>query len=131
MRRVWLLVVLWLALLCAACKQEAPVVVKEETGWSKQEGALLVLNSCGMGGAADQMSTYLRSRGFSVAKVDNDREWSNYPETVIAIRDTNWPGRSALARALKTNNFIPLLNKNEVFPATIFVGRDYQRIMND
>jgi hypothetical protein len=120
---------LTLALLLAACKQEAAVPPKEI--WQNQPGDVQVLNSCGVTGAAAQMGSYLRSRGFNVVMEGNDPEWSNYPETVIALRDPDWPGKPALARALKTENFIPLQNKNEVFHATIFVGRDFQRIIHE
>jgi hypothetical protein len=119
------------ALLLSSCKEE-PAQAAQNTpqSWGLAPGSVQVLNSCGVSGAAGIMRDYLHKRGFNVIDVRNDPEWANYPETVVALRDPEWPGRAQLARALHTQNFIPLQNKNEVVQATIFVGRDFQRIMD-
>ncbi len=106
----------------AACQSEEPPV--EE--FRETPGDVQVLNSSGATGAATKVCDYLRAKGFDVVEVSNDRFW-NYEETVIALRNPNWAGAEALARALHTENLIPLENKRELVDATVFVGKDFEK----
>ncbi|WP_158223313.1 LytR C-terminal domain-containing protein [Fibrobacter sp. UWS1] len=109
-------------LLCS-CKEEVQIVPEiRET-----PGDIQVLNSSGIPGAAVKMRDYLRSQGFDVIEMSNDNLW-NYEETIIAIRNPHWAGAEALAKALHTTNVIPLKNKQKLVDATVFVGKDFEKI---
>ncbi len=106
----------------SACRDEQPVT--EEI--RETPGDIQVLNSSGIPGAASQMCDYLRSQGFDVVEVSNDKLW-NYEETIIALRNPHWAGAEALARTLHTDNVIPLENKRELVDATVYVGKDFEK----
>lgn len=104
-----------------ACEEEKPIVQEiRET-----PGDIQVLNSSGIPGAAAKMRDYLRSQGFDVVEMNNDRLW-NYEETIIALRNPHWAGVQALARSLHTENVIPLENKRKLVDVTIYVGKDFE-----
>lgn len=107
-----------------SCKEVEPVVQEiRET-----PGDIQVLNSSGIPGAASKMRDYLRSQGFDVLEMSNERLW-NYEETIIALRNPHWAGSEALAKALHTENVIPLRNKRVLFDATVYVGKDFEKII--
>ncbi len=113
-----------LAGILLSCKEEAPIVQEiRET-----PGDIQVLNSSGIPGAAAKMRDYLRSQGFDVLEMSNERLW-NYEETIIALRNPHWAGAEALATALHTENVIPLQNKRVLFDATVYVGKDFEKII--
>ena len=115
--------VFYLTFLLCSCKEEVQIVPEiRET-----PGDIQVLNSSGIPGAAVKMRDYLRSQGFDVIEMSNDNLW-NYEETIIAIRNPHWAGAEALAKALHTTNVIPLKNKQKLVDATVFVGKDFEKI---
>lgn len=108
----------------ASCKEEPlPVVEIRET-----PGDIQVLNASGIPGAASKMRDYLRSRGFDVLEMSNEKLW-NYEETIVALRNPHWAGAEALAKALHTENIIPLRNKRVLFDATVYIGKDFEKII--
>lgn len=113
-------ILFWLS----ACQEEAQVQLE----WRDVPGEIQVLNSCGVNGAAGQARDYLRKKGFDVVEVGND-SWWNYEETVIALRNPHWPGKDALAKALNTQNVIPLENKLKLVDATVFIGKDFHKLI--
>jgi len=92
-------------------------------------GDIQILNSCGIPKIAGQVRAYLISRGFDVVEVGNDSHW-NYEETIIALRDPHWPGAKALAAALGTTNVIPLENPLKMVHATVYIGKDIQKVID-
>ncbi len=105
------------------CKREEKAVVEI----LPVSGEIQVLNSCGISGAAAKVRDYLREKGFDVVEVGDDRLW-NYEETVIALRNPHWAGAEPLARALQTENIIPLRNKRKLVDATVFIGKDFHKL---
>jgi hypothetical protein len=93
-------------------------------------GQITILNSCGISGAAAEARDTLRARGFDVLSADTDPKWSNYEETIVAIRNPHWVGHEHLKASLDTKNFIILedaLSGN--IGATIFLGKDYKKVL--
>jgi len=93
-------------------------------------GQIVIYNSCGIYGAAEESREFLRSRGFDVLNAQTDPQWTNYEETIIAIRNPHWAGHKQLRENLDTKNFIVLqdtLSGN--ISATIFLGKDYRKVL--
>jgi hypothetical protein len=114
---------LFLAGMLISCQDE-PEVVQEIR---ETPGDIQVLNSSGIPGAASKMRDYLRAQGFDVVEMSNDNLW-NYEETIIALRNPHWAGAEALAKALHTQNVIPLENKRKLVDATVYVGKDFEKL---
>lgn len=112
-----------LTFLWACKKEESPSVEVRPI-----PGEIQVLNSCGISGAAAKIRDYLREKGFDVVEVGDDKLW-NYEETVIALRNPRWAGAEALAKTLKTTNVIPLENKRKLVDATVFIGKDFHKLI--
>jgi len=108
------------------CKEEAPAPKVQEV--RSYKGDVEVLNSCGMQGAAASMRNYLRKNGFDVVSSRNDR-LQNYDETIIVLRNPEWEGAQALARALKTNNVLVVASKRAVVDAAVYIGKDFKQII--
>ena len=118
---------LTVALLFAGCEEEqkkATVVKVKRT----YKGDVEVLNSCGMQGAAAKMRSYLRENGFDIVSSRNDR-LQNYNETVLVLRNPEWEGADALARALKTKNVLVVHSSRAVVDAAVYIGKDFDQII--
>jgi len=117
-----------LNLLLSACEEHtAP---KTETRIEPVPGQIIILNSCGIVGAAQEAQGVLRANGFDVLSATTDPQWSNYEETIVAIRNPHWIGHSRLKDVLDTKNFIVLLDASSGdVSATIFLGRDYKKVL--
>lgn len=113
------------AILFVGCKEE----VKEEVHIVRHyAGDVEVLNSCGEQGAAGKMRTFLRENGFDVVSYKNDR-LQNYDETIVVIRNPEWEGAQALARAIKTDNVMTVVSKRSVVDASVYIGKDFHKII--
>lgn len=111
-----------------ACEEEEPLS-QAEGGVERVPGQIMVYNSCGISGAAEQARDVLRSKGFDVLR-ETDPRWANYEETIIAIRNPHWAGYNQLKAALATENFIVLLDTlSGDIGATVFLGRDYKKVL--
>ena len=108
------------------CKEEK--VVEEKQPVRHYKGDIEVLNSCGMQGAAAKMRAYLREYGFDVVSYRNDR-LQNYDETILVLRNPEWEGAKALAKALKTENVMTIMSKRAVVDASIYIGKDFEQII--
>ncbi|GBU23757.1 hypothetical protein R83H12_00375 [Fibrobacteria bacterium R8-3-H12] len=111
-----------------ACEEEQPSVAA--TRPEPVPGQIVIYNSCGIFGAAEESREILRSRGFDVLNAQTDPQWTNYEETIIAIRNPHWAGYEQLKENLDTKNFIVLqdtLSGN--ISATIFLGKDYRKVL--
>ncbi|MCL2207958.1 MAG: LytR C-terminal domain-containing protein [Fibromonadales bacterium] len=114
-------------LLLIACDEELDA--KTEAFVESVPGQIMVYNSCGVSGAAEQAREALRAKGFDVLK-ENDPRWHNYEETIVAIRNPHWGGQNQLRAALDTKNFIVLLDTlSGDIGATVFLGRDYRKVL--
>jgi hypothetical protein len=110
-----------------ACEEEQQ---KPEARPEPVPGQIVIYNSCGIYGAAEESREILRSRGFDVLNAQTDPQWTNYEETIIAIRNPHWAGYNQLRENLDTKNFIVLqdtLSGN--ISATIFLGKDYRKVL--
>ena len=87
-----------------------------------------MLNSCGMQGAAAKMRSYLRENGFDIVSSRNDR-LQNYDETVLVLRNPEWEGAKALAKALKTDNVLVVHSSRAVVDAAVYIGKDFEQII--
>jgi len=111
-----------------ACEEE-----RQKTADVRPEpvpGQIVIYNSCGIIGAAEETRKFLSARGFDILTADTDPQWTNYEETIIAIRNPHWAGYSKLKENLDTKNFIVLqdtLSGN--ISATIFLGKDYRKVL--
>lgn len=123
--RIFLALVFCLAFL--GCKEEVQAPKVQEVKRS-YKGDVEVLNSCGMQGAAARMKSYLRKNGFDVVSTRND-VLQNYEETIIVLRNPEWEGAQALARALKTNNVLVVASKRAVVDAAVYIGKDLNQII--
>ena len=112
--------------LFSGCKEEKVVVEKKTV--RHYSGDIEVLNSCGMQGAAAKMRSYLRENGFDVVSYRNDR-LQNYDETILVLRNPDWEGAKALAKALKTENVMTIYSKRAVVDASIYIGKDFEQII--
>lgn len=93
-------------------------------------GQIVILNSCGIPGVAQEASVILRARGFDILSARSDPQWANYEETIVAIRNPHWIGYSRLKSALDTENFIVLQDPlSGDISATVFLGRDYKKVL--
>ncbi|MCF0216189.1 MAG: LytR C-terminal domain-containing protein [Fibrobacteraceae bacterium] len=108
-----------------ACQEEKPVVQE----FRRYKGDIEVLNSCDINGAANKMTTYLRQHGFDVVSKSND-VLQNYKETILVLRNPEWEGAQALAKALKTKNVMVVASKRATaIDASIYLGKDFNKII--
>lgn len=91
-------------------------------------GEIQVLNSCGIPKVASQVRDLLINAGFDVVEVGNANHWDQ-EETIIALRNPHWTGGEALGQLLGTQNIIPLENPLIMVDATIFIGKDIQKVL--
>jgi len=109
-----------------ACEEEQPpVAVRPEP----VPGQIVIYNSCGIYRAAEESREILRARGFDIQEARTDPQWTNYEETIIAIRNPHWAGYNKLKENLDTKNFIVLQDTlSGDISATIFLGKDYRKV---
>jgi hypothetical protein len=92
-------------------------------------GKIEIFNNCGVSGAATEAKDIFRANGFDVLSVENGK-WSNYEETIVAIRNPHWAGQNQLKTFLDTKNFIVLLDTPSGYAdATVFLGKDYKKVL--
>lgn len=118
----------WLSLLelLVGCEEERQISFEPQS----TPGEIQVINSNGISGAAGKVCDYLRRNGFDVVETSNSSDGlENYEETIIALRNPHWAGARTLANALHTENVIPLENKREFVDATVYVGKDFEKII--
>ncbi len=123
--RFVILLIFCLAILGCDEVQETP---KKEQIVRSYKGDVELLNSCGIQGAAAKMRTYLRNNGFDIVSSRNDA-LQNYEETIIVLRNPEWEGAQALAKALKTNNVLVVASKRAVVDAAVYIGKDFKQII--
>jgi len=112
-----------------ACENDEPKIAPAARP-EPVPGQIVIYNSCGIFGAAEESREVLRSRGFDVLNAQTDPQWTNYEETIIAIRNPHWAGSERLKESLDTKNFIVLQDTlSGTISATIFLGKDYKKVL--
>lgn len=109
------------------CKEEK-VQPKVQEVKRTYKGDIEVLNSCGLPGAAAKMKVYLRENGFDVVSTRNDIV-QNYEQTVLVLRNPEWEGAQALAKALKTENVMTVISQRALVDASVYIGKDLKQIV--
>ena len=87
-------------------------------------GSIQVLNGCGITGAADKVTDFLRSERFDVKNTGNAQTW-NYPFTMVVSRITDMAIARQVAGVLKTDRCILLRNADSTYNVTVIVGPDF------
>ncbi|MCQ2088738.1 MAG: LytR C-terminal domain-containing protein [Fibrobacter sp.] len=122
-----LLICLIFCLVFLGCEEEK-VQPKVQEIKRTYKGDVELLNSCGMDGAASKMKVYLRENGFDVVSTKNDIV-QNYEQTILVLRNPEWEGAQALAKALKTKNVITVMSKRALVDASVYIGKDLKQIV--
>lgn len=122
-----LLICLIFCLVFLGCEEEK-VQPKVQEIKRTYKGDVELLNSCGMDGAASKMKVYLRENGFDVVSTKNDIV-QNYEQTSLVLRNPEWEGAQALAKALKTKNVITVMSKRALVDASVYIGKDLKQIV--
>ena len=107
--------------LAAGCRQR-----EKAEEFKPNTGQIQVLNACGLPGAAEATRNFLTDKGFDVVEFGNADYW-NFSETIVVARTEKMEVARDLARVLKTDNLIQLIDSSQMVDATVFIGRDYFR----
>ena len=89
-----------------------------------------VLNGCGIAGAADKVTNFLRSRKIDVVQMGNYKTF-DIDESIVIDRKGNIKTAEHIADALgiSRQNVIQQVNKNYLLDASIVVGKDYKQLL--
>ena len=87
-------------------------------------GSIQVLNGCGITGAADRVTDYLRLKKFDVKYKGNAETW-NYPHTLVISRTADMTIARQVAAALATDRCVLMRNNDSTYNVTVIVGPDY------
>ncbi len=89
-----------------------------------------VLNGCGIAGAADNVTNFLRDRKFDVVQMGNYRTF-DIDESIVIDRKGNMKTAENIADSLGINklNVIQQVNKNYLLDVSIIVGKDYKKLI--
>jgi hypothetical protein len=88
-------------------------------------GSIQVLNGCGLAGAADRVTDYLRLKKFDVKYKGNAETW-NYPLTMVISRTTDMTIARQVAAALTTDRCVLMRNGDSTYNVTVIIGPDYE-----
>ena len=91
-------------------------------------GSIELLNGCGIRGAATAVRDFLREKGFDVKKVEDAPDW-NYGETLVVSRTRDRVTAELVAKALHTDNVALIRTDSRLFDVTLYIGRDYQKLI--
>ncbi len=89
-----------------------------------------VLNGCGISGAADKVTDFLRNKKYDVVQMGNYRTF-NMDESIIIDRKGNIKIAQDIADSLGLDkkNVIQQINKNYLLDISIIVGKDYKQFV--
>ena len=89
-----------------------------------------VLNGCGLAGAADKVTNFLRIRKFDVVQMGNYRTF-DIDESIVIDRKGNIKIAEDIADSLGINrhNVIQQVNKTYLLDVSVVVGKDYKQLM--
>lgn len=88
-----------------------------------------VLNGCGVSGAADRFTDYLRDNNFDVVNVSNYISF-DVTNSMVIDRIGNMANAYKVAKSLgiKNENVIQQLNKDYFLDVSVIIGRDYYNL---
>ena len=87
-------------------------------------GSIQVLNGCGIAGAADRVTDFLRLKKFDVKYKGNAETW-NYPYTLVISRTADMTIARQVASALATDRCVLMRTNDSTYNVTVIVGPDY------
>jgi len=87
--------------------------------------AVEVLNGCGVSGVAAQMTEYLRLNHIDVL-ITEDADNSEYPETIIIGRDSQFDHTEIISQLTGITNLTPDPVAESTVNVTIIIGKDYK-----
>jgi len=89
-----------------------------------------VLNGCGIQGAADKVTNYLRDKKYDVVQIGNYKSF-DIDESIVIDRkgDFKMAKNIAYSLGIKSMNVIQQINKNYLLDVSIIVGKDYKQLM--
>lgn len=88
-------------------------------------GRIQVLNGCGVAGAADKMTDFLRIKKFNVANTGNASSW-NYPFTLVVSHTKDMTIADQIAAALNTPPVVLMRKEDRAYDATVIIGPDFE-----
>jgi hypothetical protein len=88
-------------------------------------GSIQVLNGCGLAGAADRVTDFLRLKKFDVKYKGNAETW-NYPLTMVISRTADMTIARQVAAALKTDRCVLMRNGDSTYNVTVIIGPDFE-----
>jgi hypothetical protein len=88
-------------------------------------GRIQVLNGCGIDGAADKTTDFLRKNRFNVVNTGNAPSW-NYEFTLVIshIKDMNVARQ--VASTLSTDRIVLMRKEDRAYDVTVILGPDYE-----
>ncbi len=91
-----------------------------------------VLNGCGVSGAADRFTDYLRKKNFDVVNTGNYRSF-NIDNSIIIDRTGNIVNAEYLAEVIGIDKkeVIQQKNKNYFLDVTLIIGKDYKQLFQN
>lgn len=103
----------------------APKTVQQISPTVPFIGSIQVLNGCGLAGAADRVTDYLRLKKFDVKYKGNAETW-NYPLTMVISRTADMTIARQVAAALKTDRCVLMRNGDSTYNVTVIIGPDFE-----
>ncbi len=108
----------------------APPVVTGRAGAPAGETIQLdVLNGCGISGAAQTVTSYLRARGYDVVEMKNYKTF-DVPHSLVVDRRGNRKTAEQVAYALgvREENIVAQLNQDYYVDVSVVVGKDFSSL---
>jgi hypothetical protein len=117
---------LFVALLTGIARTRMPAsaISTDQTLMAPYIGRIEVLNGCGINGAANRVTDFLRKKKFDV-KYTGDAESWNYPFTMVISRTADMTVARQVAAALRTDRCVLLRNDDSTYNVTVIIGPDY------
>jgi hypothetical protein len=88
-------------------------------------GRIQVLNGCGIDGAADKMTDFLRKNRFNVANTGNASSW-NYQFTLVISHIKDMTIARQIAATLSTDRVVLMRKEDRAYDVTVILGSDFE-----
>jgi len=108
----------------------APPVVTGRAGAPEGETIQLdVMNGCGIEGAAQVVTSYLRARGYDVVEMKNYRTFDVQHSLIVDRRGNRKTAEQvAYALGVRKENIVSQLNQDYYVDVSVVVGRDFKSL---